>query len=129
MELAGRYEKGNDVAKDLQKSLYWYKKAAERGNDIAQQKLGEIFEKGLTGKKDYAQAYFWYQKAADQGNDAACSGLKSLKDKGYSPPPSMELAKPPIPTSSSAPTDIPIRASESRERAPDESNPIRPYLN
>lgn len=57
--------------------MEWYKKAAEQGNDEAQDMLGDFYYYGNGVEKDLAKALEWYKKAADQGNknseDMLCS--------------------------------------------------------
>lgn len=46
----------------------WYTKAADKGNVLAQYKLGEMYYNGEGVIHDYAKAVEWYEKAAEQGN-------------------------------------------------------------
>ena len=65
------YHEGEGGSEDYQKSLYWYHKAAEQGNDISQLRLGFMYEDGEGVKRDINQAISWYRKAAKQGNSDA----------------------------------------------------------
>ena len=49
-------------------AAFWYRKAADQGNDEAQDALGHLYDSDF---QDYEQAAFWYRKAADQGNSNA----------------------------------------------------------
>ena len=75
------YENGNGVPKDYTQAVYWYRKAADQGEAIAQYNLGWCYEKGQGVTKDINQAVEWYRKAARQGYDNAQIALKRL---GYS---------------------------------------------
>ena len=65
--LAYFYQKGENAPRDLNKAIQWYKKAAEKGNVIAQYNLGDIYD----SKKDFTTAASWYEMAANQGDAAA----------------------------------------------------------
>ena len=61
--------------------------AAERGDAMAQDYVGEIFERGLGGgPPDYGAAAVWYRKAADQGNSRAAISLGTLIEQGLGTP-------------------------------------------
>ncbi|MEE3608312.1 tetratricopeptide repeat protein [Avibacterium paragallinarum] len=52
---------------DIEKALYWYKKAAAQNQPIAIYKLGEIYEFGKGVNKDLKEAFKWYLKGAKLG--------------------------------------------------------------
>lgn len=47
-------------------ALYWYGKAAENGNALAQLWLGNNYCIGIRSKPDPEKAVYWYKMAADQ---------------------------------------------------------------
>lgn len=49
------------------KAFEWYKKAAEKGLDAAQWKLGYMYTLGIGTEKDLNKAIYWRKKAAEQG--------------------------------------------------------------
>ena len=51
---------GEDVAKDLEQAVFWYRKAAEKGNAEAQQYLGYAYGRGLGVAQDWVQAHMWF---------------------------------------------------------------------
>ena len=53
---------------------------AERGDAVAQYRLGWMYESGKAVTPDEARAMSWYRKAADQGNAAAQVALGALKE-------------------------------------------------
>lgn len=53
----------------------WFHKAAEQGNALAQNRLGDCYREGKGVAQDYAEAVKWYRKAAEQGNDWAQHNL------------------------------------------------------
>jgi len=65
------YYYGDGVIQDHVAAVYWYRKAAKQGIDVAQLNLGFCFNNGLGIKKDSKLAAFWYRKAAEQDNATA----------------------------------------------------------
>jgi TPR repeat protein len=49
----------------------WYRKAAEQGDTLAQDALGDLYLNGQGVPRDYAEAYFWYDLAAAGELDAS----------------------------------------------------------
>lgn len=73
-----RYYNGDGQAKDYKQAIYWFTKAADKGNAVAQSTLGYIYHKGEGVPQDHAQAINWYTKAAEQGNISAQRNLGVL---------------------------------------------------
>ena len=48
--------------------MAWFRRAAEQGNALAQNKLGFSYAQGQGVAKDEALAVTWYRKGAEQGN-------------------------------------------------------------
>jgi TPR repeat protein len=65
-QLAIRYESGaSGVKPDYEKSLYWFKQAANNGHVMAMKSLAHIYRQGLDGvSADPKQADYWETKAA-----------------------------------------------------------------
>jgi len=62
-EIANGYSKNVDTAKDWEKSVKWYRKAADMGNAEAQLCLGDIYAMGLHGSegtKDIEESQKFY---------------------------------------------------------------------
>jgi TPR repeat protein len=72
------YQAGKGVAQDYAQAVYWYRKAAEQGNDIAENDLAVMYENGAGVVPDVAQAIYWYRKSAAQGNADAQANLARL---------------------------------------------------
>ncbi len=54
-------------------AVYWIRKSAEQGYDLAQLSLGSMYYDGEGVSKDDSQAVYWWRKAAEQGDaDAQC---------------------------------------------------------
>ena len=80
--LAYFYQKGENAPRDLNKAIQWYKKAAEKGNVIAQYNLGDIYD----SKKDFTTAASWYEMAANQGDAASQLSLGNCYFNGEGKP-------------------------------------------
>ena len=72
------YSEGLGVEKDLEKALYWTRRAAEHGDRDGQYNLGCICEEGLGTARDMEQAAFWYREAALQDHDLALEKCREL---------------------------------------------------
>jgi TPR repeat protein len=70
------------VPKDDVQAVAWYRKAAEKGNAVAQFNLGLAYAKGKGVSKDAVQAVTWFRKAAVQGNADAQYTLAGFYDAG-----------------------------------------------
>jgi len=69
---AGRLENSSAaITKNLPEAFTWYSKAADKGNNNAEDALGRFYETGTVVPVDMAQAIAWYQRAADHGNPSA----------------------------------------------------------
>ena len=56
-----------DAAREAAEAVKRHRKAAERGDAVAQFHLGVSYDEGLGVAQDDAEAVRWYRKAADQG--------------------------------------------------------------
>ncbi len=56
-------------------AVYWIRKSAEQGYDLAQLSLGSMYYDGEGVAKDDSQAVYWWRKAAEQGNAKAQCNL------------------------------------------------------
>ncbi len=74
------------VLQNFEEAVFWWKKAADQGNDEAQFSLGKAHAEGEGVPQDYAEAVRWWKKAADQGNDEAQFRLGVAYAKGEGVP-------------------------------------------
>ena len=74
---------GNGVPQDYDEAVKWYRKAAEQGNAMAQNNLGDAYENGHGVPQDYDEAVKWYRKAVEQGEALAQSNLGNCYENGY----------------------------------------------
>jgi TPR repeat protein len=82
MELAADYFVGRGVPKDLSRSAYWYRKAADQGNPAAQLYLGYMYTVGMGVPQDRAEAVRWYRRAASSNDSTAKVNLAALYMRG-----------------------------------------------
>lgn len=59
------------VQVDHSEAFKWYKKAADSGNDVAQDLVGFCYLLGSGIDKNVTEGLKWIKKASDQGYDAA----------------------------------------------------------
>lgn len=67
-----------DEFKDIDKALYWFNMADNRGNDLAAYSLGKIYSDEKYGIKDDCKAIEFYEKARAAGNSYATYGAAKL---------------------------------------------------
>lgn len=72
------YYKGIGIEKNLEKAVYWTRKAAEHGDRDGQYNLAWFYENAIGVKHDVKQSIFWYHKAALQGHKQALEKCKEL---------------------------------------------------
>lgn len=81
------YLEGLGVEKDLEKALYWTRRAADHGDRDGQCNLAWFYEEALGVERDLEQALFWYRQAALQGNDLAIEKCRvygvSLEEEAF----------------------------------------------
>jgi hypothetical protein len=70
VRLAERYETADGVPFDLDAASAFFELAAERGDAVAQYRLGLLQASGLDPETDLAEAYGWLRLAAEHGPDA-----------------------------------------------------------
>jgi eukaryotic-like serine/threonine-protein kinase len=61
--------------KDYADALRWFRKAADAGDALGMNHIGEMYHDGLEMPKDYAEAIRWYRKAAAGGSAEAMAHL------------------------------------------------------
>ncbi len=72
------YYGGLGVETDLQKAVYWTRRAADHGDRDGQCNLAWFHEDGIGVEHDLEQAAFWYRKAALQEHDLAIEKCREL---------------------------------------------------
>jgi AAA ATPase len=72
------YYEGLGVEKDLEKALYWTRRAAEHGDRDGQYNLAWFYEEAIGVERDIEQAKHWYRLAALQYHDLAIEKCNEL---------------------------------------------------
>ncbi|MGD8559219.1 MAG: tetratricopeptide repeat protein [Gammaproteobacteria bacterium] len=81
-DLGTMYERGNGVAKDMQKAFDWYLKAAKQGSDKGAYKVGLSYLHGKGVKEDHKKALKWLNDAADKNYVRAFYFIGTMYEKG-----------------------------------------------
>lgn len=76
------YELGKGVPVNLDKSVAYYRQAAEQGNRYAQYNLAVSFDAGTGVPQNYRQAVKWFERAAKQGVSSAQYDLAVMLEQG-----------------------------------------------
>jgi TPR repeat protein len=63
--------------------LKWFRKAAEQGQEVAQNNLGVMYEHAEGVPKNETEALQWYRKAAEQGYAPAQWWLGTMYNNGH----------------------------------------------
>lgn len=79
--LAKRLQKGEGVAKNAAKAVYWYTRAAEQNIAPAQLNLGIMYLRGEGVKANMAEGRKWLEKAAHLGDNRASYALAMIDEK------------------------------------------------
>ncbi|MBV9576753.1 MAG: sel1 repeat family protein [Gammaproteobacteria bacterium] len=87
-----RYLLGRGAVQNDQKAFYYFNRAAEDGDPLAQNELAYLYAAGKGTKQDYTQALNWYQKAADHGLASAQYNLALMYLYGLGTPKNKTLA-------------------------------------
>lgn len=66
------------VVCNYEKAIYYYRMAAEQGDDVGQYNLGTMYDYGTGVDENENTAIYWYRKAARQGNLDAQDRLGEL---------------------------------------------------
>ena len=75
---------GEGVARNFAEGVAWLNKAAENGNETAQNLLGTFYENGTGGAvlKDYVEAAKWFLRAAKQGDSQSQIDIANMYENG-----------------------------------------------
>lgn len=70
-DLGNAYLRGTEVARDLDKAVEWFAKAAQQDHAKAEYKLGYLYYTGEGVRRSYSRARRWLGKSARQGYSPA----------------------------------------------------------
>lgn len=77
------YFEGNEVLRDYNKAIYWFRKAADGGSTRAESWLGYMYQMGHGVNRDYKEALRWYQRAASKNDSYSITKLGEFYYNGY----------------------------------------------
>ena len=81
--LGDRFNLGIDeVEENATTAVYWYRKAADQGNEDAQYSLAQAYETGSGVEVDGREAIYWYTSSFEQGKLSAALQLGELFEEG-----------------------------------------------
>jgi uncharacterized protein len=72
------YETGVGVEQDSAEAAKWYRLAADQGDSLAQQYLGNMYFKGHGVPQDYVRAFMWLALSTAALNNYAADDLNIL---------------------------------------------------
>ncbi len=72
------YLEGIGIEKNLEKGLFYTRRAAGHGDRDAQYNLGCLYEEGTAVEKDLGKAIYWFDEAAKQDHDLAIHKIQEL---------------------------------------------------
>ena len=79
--LGTKYYEGTDIPKDDVEAIKYFRKAAERGNAKAQDRLGTMLADGVGVSRDYVEALAWFNVAAVGGSKPFVENRDALERK------------------------------------------------
>jgi len=79
--VAGLFADGLGVARDLEKALDWFGKAAEQDNLDSQYNLAQMFLNGEGTKRSFDKAYYWLRRANRLGDVECGKQMAELDEK------------------------------------------------
>ncbi|MFC6876435.1 tetratricopeptide repeat protein [Flavobacterium myungsuense] len=80
--IAGIYEMGFTVEKDISSALKWYKLGAQKGCALAAYNIGYIYYKGKEVAIDYLEAMKWFKLASKNGHTEAINKIGVMYSDG-----------------------------------------------
>ncbi len=87
------YENGIGRTKDPAKAFLYYKQAAERGFDVAENEVGLCYLKGNGVEKNFSEALAWFRKAAQKGRPSGLYNVGRCYENGFGVSPNIAEAK------------------------------------
>lgn len=88
-----RYLLGRGVEQNNEKAFYYFTKAANQGDALAQNELAYMYAAGKGAQRDNEKALKWYQQAAKQGLASAQYNLALMYLNGLGTSPNQALGE------------------------------------
>ena len=70
-EMGLRYQRGEGVKQNVEKALYWFRKAAAQGNPTGLEEVGTAYYREDGVERDNSKAIEWWKQAAEKGKSSA----------------------------------------------------------
>ena len=70
-EMGLRYQTGEGVSQNVEKALYWFRKAAEQGNPTGLEEVGTAYYRGDGVARNNQKAIEWWKQAAEKDKSSA----------------------------------------------------------
>jgi uncharacterized protein len=67
IKMGAAYLLGHGVVQDEKQAAYWYEKAANSGDPIAQKQIGYLYEVGVGVPRDPERAVRWFERSVAGG--------------------------------------------------------------
>lgn len=78
--LGERYAMGTDgLIKDMSQAIFWWQKAADKGDIRSQNYLGQMYSQGGAVPQDMVQAHMWFSLAETSNRKKSASALRYKK--------------------------------------------------
>lgn len=72
--LGERFAMGTEgVNKDMNQAIFWWQKAADKGDTAAQYYLGQMYQQGVVVPQDRVQSYMWFSLAGSSRKETAAA--------------------------------------------------------
>ena len=82
-KIAGIYQWGNGIEKDISIAVKWYKLGAQKGCTEAANNIGYLYYEGKDVAKDYLEAMKWFQLASKKGHPWAINIIGIMYRNGF----------------------------------------------
>ena len=70
--LGERFAMGTEgVTKDMNQAIFWWQKAADKGDAVAQYNLGHVYLQGTGALQDLVRSHMWFSLAAASSKETA----------------------------------------------------------
>lgn len=72
--LGERFAMGTEgVTKDMNQAVFWWQKAANKGDAVAQYYLGQVYSQGVAVPQDWVQSHMWFSLAASSKKETVAA--------------------------------------------------------
>ncbi len=87
-----RYLLGRGVMQDDKQAFYYFDKAAQQGDALAQNEVAYLYAAGKGTPRNLEKSFYWYHKAAEHGLSSAQYNLGLMYLRGIGTSPNKKMA-------------------------------------